>query len=427
MTLRKFIFVWIVLSATFSHGAWAESIWNTATEMATCRAHGQLSRFLRSYNYACRSDAPPLHKDWISQEWLAATGLSACYIGRSDHIPGLQSGYRCSVTTDRKRYHNIVCTRPFPADEVESAKSSLENWEENFSTRALELQKCEGSPIDMSFANRNLVPESLWKWYRHELGIVLSRQDSLMYMGIGIPSSCGKARTDRESTIGVVSFFLGAGGPAQPDPFFWETRRNLGDGVGVTIGGMRDLAEIQRKYNPSGSWGAIPPGLSVTMGFVRVHAEAMLQRDNLETLRGFREVDFADIFESAWLDVEKELDLKYTGKDLGDYVDIESEIYPGFQEMQCQLGGSVDIDEIFESFLTEAELFDGQGLPGCGYGEVFLVSMPMRHLFSSLEADTFFILIGENCNNIIRTQRTILGHLEETISQETVEELRAME
>ena len=48
----------------------------------------------------------------------------------------------------------------------------------------------------MSFANRNLVPADLWKWYRHELGIVWSEQGSLMYLGVGVPSSCGKARVD---------------------------------------------------------------------------------------------------------------------------------------------------------------------------------------------------------------------------------------
>ena len=126
----------MALSVSFSRDAWAESIWNTAIEMSTCRAHEELSSFLGNDNYACRRNAPPRHRELTGYEWLAAAGLSACYFGWSDHIPRILSGYRYSVTTDRKRYHNVVCTRSFFADEIESAKTSRENWIEELLARA---------------------------------------------------------------------------------------------------------------------------------------------------------------------------------------------------------------------------------------------------------------------------------------------------
>ena len=415
MMFRMVFFVWMVLSVISSRGAWAESIWNTATEMSTCRGYHELTNFLHKSNYVCRSDAPPLHRDWVGQEWLTAAGLSACYIGQSNHIPGIQSGYRCSVTTDRKQYHHIICTQSYSSNEIEHAKSSAENWEANLFARATELKKCEGGSIDMSFANRTLVPEALWKWYRHELGIVLSRQDSLMYMGIGVSSSCGNPRKDGKGSIGVISFLLGAGGPTQPNPVFWETSKNLGGGIVVTIVGMRDLEEVKELYNPSGSWGEFPPGLSVTMGSVTVSASPMLQRDNLKTLRSFRDVDFAAIFSGAWFDIEEELHLEYTGENFSDYVEDETESLLGLEHLRCQFGGIVGFNKFLTSLLTEAEIFVGRGVTGCRFGEVFLVTMPLNRSSSS-EADATFMLIGRQCENIFRTQGTILRRLEETVS-----------
>ena len=59
----------------------------------------------------------------------------------------------------------------------------------------------------------------------------------------------------------------------------------------------------------------------------------MLERDNLETLSRFRGLDFSSIYESAWFNVEEQLNLELTGEDLVRYVDVNTEFYSGFEEL----------------------------------------------------------------------------------------------
>ena len=427
MTQRVVIFVWIILFATFLDGVQADTIWKTAEEMATCRTYKQLSQYLRDHRFDCRSNPPPIHQDLVSLSRVPGAGLDACYVGSSDYVPGLQPGFLCSVAWDRRRYRSIACTRTFPDGATEHSKSTLPDWDERLFARALKLKSCKEHPIDMSFASRSVVPVDLWKWYRHETGVVLNDNDSRLYLGIGKPSRCGKAEVENGKSVGVISFFLGGSESEQPDPLFWETTKGLSPGIAVIMGGMRNFSEIQRLFGESRMGHVeMPPWLSFTTGFVGLRAKAMMHQDNLEALLRFRRMEFSEIFKHVWYDLEEDLDLYYTGEDIGDYVDVEGEMYPGFQELRCQLGGHVDFDGFFDSMIAQAELFLGRGLPGCRRGEVFVVSLPVTH-FTSLEAETGFILIGQHCGDISRTQRTILRGLENRISHYVMEELEEIE
>ena len=398
MNLRRFIFLGIVLNVTFVPGAWADSIWDAVTEMATCRTYERLESYLRDHEYRCRDDAPSFHESLTGEKWISEEGLSACYVGSPDQFLEGPSGYRCSVIGDGKERRNLVCTRRFPFEEMDDSKYSLKHREEELFQRALELGKCKGKPIEMSFAGRHLVPQFLWKWYRHELGVALNRHDSLMYLGLGRPAVCGKTLEETEGSVGIISFFVGPGGsgrpePLPPHPFFWEKRKDVGQGVSMTIGGLKDLAEIQAEHDPNRTWGVIRSRLSISMGTVGARARATFDLENLETLAWFRELDFESIFEFAWLDLEIDLELEALYLDLEEDVDLDRELYPGFQEFRCNLGGHVDMDALFESIVVEAQTFLGRGLRGCEDGAVLLITHPMVHR-SSLEAKTGFTLMG---------------------------------
>ena len=278
---RYIVLFCAALLALLPSSVWArDSLWKTTAAIATCEAYDRLHDYLERFEYNCKSVAPRFHENLIEEDWVRGARLSACYIGSINHILPIPASYECSVFTDRSEYHHIVCTRDYPEDQVAHEQYTLSDWQTALVTGAKSLKSCADKNINFAFTGPTLTPHMLLDRFKHEHGLALSEGDSLMYLGTGSSKSCGPQRDATARTMGVLSFFTGGQEPMRSaeetvgtDPFFWERNVEIGKGLQLTFTDMRDLDDIQRRFDPDFSWGSMPAGVSFSLSVVGIRAQ----------------------------------------------------------------------------------------------------------------------------------------------------------
>ena len=402
---RYIILFCAALLVLLPSNVWArDSLWKTASALATCQAYDRLQGYLERFEYTCKSVAPPFHRDLIEEDWIQAAKLSVCYIGSVNHILPIPSAYQCSVFSDRSDYHELVCTREYPENQIAYDQSILSDWQTSLVTDAAALKSCVGRGVEFSFTGGSVVPHMLLDRYQHELGVALSKGHSLMYLGAGFPKSCGSTGNKPILPMGVLSFFVNPQKTEKANPIFWENNIEVGNGLQLTFTGMKDLATIRKQLDPGNSWGTMPQGVAIAMRSVGLSVEADMRNDNFGTILAFRDIDFLSIFDSALLDVELDLNF-YEIYDVEERVEAEMDRNLVWQAMACRFPGAGGFDKARKMF-RKVRIFEGDGATGCRNGHVYLMYLPLA-MGEGLSVETLFVLVGSDCNDLSRTTGAI--------------------
>ena len=417
---RYLILLCSVLVILLPDGAWArDTLWKTASTTATCEAYERLQNSLRDLGYRCQSPVPRLHADLIGEEWLAPAGLSACYIGSMGQTLPIGTAYKCSLFWNRSEYRAVLCTRKYPEGQVAYEQSALSEWQASFMKAATALRSCRGGAVDFAFTERSAVPHFLWDHYEHELGLALSRGDSTLYLGTGTSKQCGTPEGEEKTEMGVLSFVI-SGNQNQTmgeDPLFWENHSEIRNGLRLTVGGLRALADIQRRWGPQFSLPHLPYGLSMHVGYVRMSAEPSMGSDNFGMVAAFRDINFLSIFDDALFDVELDLGFEEFFFDLEEYYKRVAPFHPVMRSVACRFSGGEYYKPGEETF-REGRVFYGINVTGCRGGRVFLMALPTLN-GNGLSPEVLFVLFGQYCVDI----RTVTHSIAQVFSKRLVEDV----
>lgn len=426
---KRVTLVCVIMSLLLANGVLArDSLWRTASEMATCEAYDRLQESLEHLELQCQTPVPHFHKALIEQDWLRLAGLSACYVGPLHHFLPIGAEYDCSLFTDGSEFHEVVCTRDYPEDQVTFEQSTLSEWQTSLMAAATMLKSCRGAPLELSFAGPSLVPSILWDHYQHdlgvalsEIGVALSEKSFLLYLGTGTSKPCGSPRGGDKTEMGVVSFAIGMDGTVSEDPMFLETRVEIHNGLHQVERRMRDLADLQRRFGSEIQIPSLPRGLSVEIGSVEFTASPDIESDNFAMLSAFREIDFMDIFEWALLEVELGLELEELFFDFSVYLEELAPLHPMMRMLECRFPDAQIPDRTKEAVL-ETRVFVGSGLAGCERGHVLLSGFQIVDP-NGRSAEFVFFLLGEYCRDLSQVRQSFTRLFSDSIVNELLFEL----
>jgi len=419
---RYLILLCSVLMLLLPDGALArDTLWKTASTAATCQAYDRLQNSLKHISHRCQSPVPRLHAELIGKDWLGPAGLSACYIGSIGHVLPIDAAYKCSMFWDRSRYRQVLCTREYPKNQVAYEQSALSEWRASLMNAARALKSCRGGAVDFAFTGRSTVPHFLWDHYEHELGLALSKSNSMLYLGTGTSKPCGMPEGGEKTEMGVLSFFVGGNQTMDEDPLFWEKHRGIRNGLRLTVSGLRNLTDIRKRLGPQFSGPNLPYGFSMQMGSVGMSAEPHIGSDNFRMLSAFRDIDFLSIFEDAFIDVELDLDFEEKFLDLEEYYQRMAHLNPVLRSLACRLSGG-EYYKPGEEVFREARVFEGINVRGCKGGQVFLLGLPVL-TGNGLSPEVLFVLVGHYCTDLRRVRHSVTQVFSESLVEDVLSEL----
>ena len=396
-----------------------ELLWSEIEQVSSCEVYSRFRLNLAKERFYCRDSVPKFYRRILRRYNVPGTGVRGCYIGPIEQLISELKGYNCIVASNRRGYNSVTCVRAVRSDGIDFQKESLFEWQPRLYSRASELRSCGGRSLEMAFAGREAVPLDLWKYYEHEIGMVISTRESMLYFGVGYPTEFWKESLGDVESLKLITFFEGSLNESFPLPFV-EEEVEIGRGLSIVVTRDNGLVHaVQRYLDLAHLRGELFRKQDISFHLINLKAVPMKTENNLETLLRTREVDVRRLVEDVWLDLEIEFDLI---EEYLEHEEIEAMLRPGVEAHGDTFKGIPLYDRFVEEGSEELRFFSSQVTPGCTGGNLLYAMYPPP-VDADFEAPLLYFIIGEGCTNFNRIRRGVLNFLIQGLREETVSEM----